>query len=166
MRAPVKSRVCVCVCPHEPPGNPEPRPPSSERETPAQSAPVLLPRRFEAARGASGRARAAVRLGRDEDAGRLGAPQRTGGEVVSRPRTPGGRGRRVFGISSNTLAWSRPSSPGPAGGASDGHGLGRGAAGPDHLCTSPVRLPRPGRSESSFRTDPSACPIMLRHRYR
>ena len=29
-----------------------------------------------------------------------------------------------------------------------------------------VRLPRQGRSESSFRTDPSTCPIMPRHRYR
>ena len=29
-----------------------------------------------------------------------------------------------------------------------------------------VRLPRPGHSESSFGTDPSVCPIMLRHRYR
>ena len=32
--------------------------------------------------------------------------------------------------------------------------------------TAGVRLPRPGHSESSFRTDPSVCPIMLRHRYR
>ena len=32
--------------------------------------------------------------------------------------------------------------------------------------TAGVRLPRPGRSESSFRTDPSVCPVMLRHRYR
>ena len=29
-----------------------------------------------------------------------------------------------------------------------------------------VRLPRKGRSELSFRTDPSVCPIMLRHRCR
>ena len=29
-----------------------------------------------------------------------------------------------------------------------------------------VRLPRPGNSESSFRTGPSVCLIMLRHRYR
>ena len=29
-----------------------------------------------------------------------------------------------------------------------------------------ARLPRPGRSESSFRTDLSVCPIMLRRRYR
>ena len=26
-----------------------------------------------------------------------------------------------------------------------------------------ARLPRPGRSESSFRRDPSVCPVMLRH---
>ena len=32
--------------------------------------------------------------------------------------------------------------------------------------TAGVRLPRQGHSESSFRTDPSVCPIMLRHRYR
>ena len=32
--------------------------------------------------------------------------------------------------------------------------------------TAGVRLPRPGHYESSFRTDPSVCPIMLRHRYR
>ena len=30
--------------------------------------------------------------------------------------------------------------------------------------TAGVRLPRQGHSESSFRTDPSVCPIMLRHR--
>ena len=29
-----------------------------------------------------------------------------------------------------------------------------------------IRLPRPGRSESSLRTDPSVCPITLRRRYR
>ena len=29
-----------------------------------------------------------------------------------------------------------------------------------------VRLPRLGHSESSFRTDPTICPVMLRHRYR
>ena len=32
--------------------------------------------------------------------------------------------------------------------------------------TAGVRLPRPGRSESSFRTDPFTCPMMIRHRYR
>ena len=33
--------------------------------------------------------------------------------------------------------------------------------------TAGVRLPRQGpHSEPSFRTDPSVCPIMLRHRYR
>ena len=31
--------------------------------------------------------------------------------------------------------------------------------------TAGVRLPLPGHSESSFRTDPSVCPIMLLHRY-
>ena len=31
--------------------------------------------------------------------------------------------------------------------------------------TAGVRLTRPGHSESSFRTDLSVCPIMLRHRY-
>ena len=41
----------------------------------------------------------------------------------------------VFGVSSSTLALSSQSSSGPAGGASDGYGLGRGAAGPDRRCT-------------------------------
>ena len=67
-----------------------------------------------------------------------------------------GRPWRLFGISSNlsTLAWSSRSSSGPAGGASDGCGLGRAAAGPDRR-RSRVRHPRPGRFESSFRTDQS-----------
>ena len=42
---------------------------------------------------------------------------------------------RVFGITSNALVRSSQSSSGPAGGASDGYGLGRGAAGPDRRCT-------------------------------
>ena len=68
----------------------------------------------------------------------------------------------LFGITSNTLVRSSQSSSGPAGGASDGYyWLGRGAAGPDRRCA--VRLPRQGvrqgHSESSFRTDPSVCPI-------
>ena len=41
----------------------------------------------------------------------------------------------LFGIASNTLVRSSQSSSGPAGGASDGYGLGRGAAGPDRRCT-------------------------------
>ena len=45
------------------------------------------------------------------------------------------RGGVVFGITSNTLVRSSHSSSGPAGGASDGYGLGRGAAGPDRRCT-------------------------------
>ena len=44
-------------------------------------------------------------------------------------------GKFVFGITSNTLVRSSQSSSGPAGGASDGYGLGRGAAGPDSRCT-------------------------------
>ena len=50
--------------------------------------------------------------------------------------------------------------PGRPGGASDGYGLGRpgrGAAGPDRR----VRLPRPGYSKSSFRTDSSLCPLPI-----
>ena len=35
----------------------------------------------------------------------------------------------------NTLALSSQSPSGPAGGASDGYGLGRGAAAPDRRCT-------------------------------
>ena len=31
--------------------------------------------------------------------------------------------------------------------------------------TAGLRLPRPGHSKSSIKTDPSVCPIMLRHRY-
>ena len=41
----------------------------------------------------------------------------------------------VFGIISNTLVRASQSPSGPAGGASDGYGLGRGAAGSDRLCT-------------------------------
>ena len=41
-------------------------------------------------------------------------------------------GKFVFGITSNTLVRSSQSSSGPAGGASDGYGLGRG---PDRRCT-------------------------------
>ena len=67
-----------------------------------------------------------------------------------------------WGPTDNTVR-SYQRSSGPAGGASDGCGLGRGAAGPDRRCA--VRLPRQGHSESSFRTDPSVCPVMLRHRY-
>ena len=52
------------------------------------------------------------------------------------------------------------SSSGPAGGASDGCGLGRGAAGPASRCTTTAA------GESSFRTDKSVCPTMLRQRYR
>ena len=59
---------------------------------------------------------------------------------------------------SNTLVRSSQSSSGPAGGAFDGYGLGRGAAGPDRR--------QPGYFEPSFRTDPSVCTIMLSHQYR
>ena len=45
------------------------------------------------------------------------------------------RGSGVFGITSNILALPSRSPPGPAGGASDGYGLGRGAAGPGRLST-------------------------------
>ena len=60
---------------------------------------------------------------------------------------------------------SSQSSSGPAGGASDGYGLG---AWDEELWarTANVRLRRPGHSESSFRTDQSVCLMMLRHRYR
>ena len=40
----------------------------------------------------------------------------------------------LFGITSNTLVRFSQSSSGPAGGASDGCGLGRGAAVPDRWC--------------------------------
>ena len=89
------------------------------------------------------------------------APPHTG----RRPQRPR-RALPAFGIASNTLVRSRQSSSGPAGGASygcHGHGgLGRGAAGPDRRCTTAAA----GALESSFRTDPAICPIMLRHRYR
>ena len=42
---------------------------------------------------------------------------------------------RLFGVTCSTLVRSGQSSSGPAGGASDGYGLGRGAAGPDRWCT-------------------------------
>ena len=41
----------------------------------------------------------------------------------------------LFGITSNTPVRSSQSSSGPAGGASDGYGLGRRAAAPDRQCT-------------------------------
>ena len=41
----------------------------------------------------------------------------------------------AFGITSNILALSSQSPSGPAGGASDGYGLERGAAGPDRRFT-------------------------------
>ena len=84
------------------------------------------------------------------------------GRVYSVYRPP----LRLFGITSDTLVRSCRSSSGPAGGASDGCGLGRGAVQELRARTGGVRQPRLGRSESSFRTDPSVCPIMLRHRYR
>ena len=40
----------------------------------------------------------------------------------------------LFGVTCNTLVRSIQSSSGPAGGASDGYGPGRGAAGPDRQC--------------------------------
>ena len=45
------------------------------------------------------------------------------------------RAHSLFGITSHTLVRSSQSSSGPAGCASDGYGLGRGAAGPDRRCT-------------------------------
>ena len=56
------------------------------------------------------------------------------------PPWPGGRRpdkarATPVGMTSNTLVRSSQSSSGPAGGASDGYELGRGAAGPDHQCT-------------------------------
>ena len=51
------------------------------------------------------------------------------------PATEVYRASSVFGITSNTLVRSSQSSSGPAGGASDGYGLGRGGAGPDRRCT-------------------------------
>ena len=54
------------------------------------------------------------------------------------------RRKEVFGITSNTLVRSSRSPSGPAGGASDDFGLGRGAAGPDRRCTTTT----PGHSES------------------
>ena len=62
-------------------------------------------------------------------------------------------GQEVFGIGSDTLVRSSQSSSGPWDEELRARTVG-------------VRLPRPGRSESSFRTDPSVCPVMLRHRYR
>ena len=64
---------------------------------------------------------------------------------------------------SEALVRSSQSSSGLAGGASDGYGLGRGAAGPDRRCTTSAAGALP---ESSFRTDPSIYPVMLRHRHR
>ena len=44
----------------------------------------------------------------------------------------------MLGITSNTLVRSSHSSSGPAGGASDGYGLGLAAAGPDRRCMTPA----------------------------
>ena len=44
----------------------------------------------------------------------------------------------LFGITSSILALSGQSPSGPAGGASDGYGLGRGAVGPGCRCTTTV----------------------------
>ena len=68
----------------------------------------------------------------------LARPWRQAGAVERRGQPgerPGLSGRPLFGITSNTLVRSSQSSSGPAGGASDGYGLGRGAAGPDRRCT-------------------------------
>ena len=54
------------------------------------------------------------------------------------------------------------SPPGPAGGAPDGHGQGRGAAGPGGSTSRTAR----GCSESLPKTRPSICPPRLRHRSR
>ena len=58
------------------------------------------------------------------------ARRRRTGAVPAECDRPG-----VFGITSNTLVQSNQSSSGPAGGASNGYGLGRGAAGPDRRGT-------------------------------
>ena len=63
----------------------------------------------------------------------------------------------LFGNTSSTLVRSSQSSSGPAGGAPESRWLRAGT----RSCG-----PGPGHSESSFRTDPSVCLIMLRHRYR
>ena len=60
---------------------------------------------------------------------------------------------------SESQALSSQSSPGPAGGAPGGYGPGRGAAGPGRRCMAAA-------AGSRFRTDPSTCPLMLRHRHR
>ena len=96
------------------------------------------------------------------------------------PRPAAGAGRRAAGpatdpgpclpgITSNTRVRSSQSSPGPDGGASDGSGYGlrqgKRSCSPGPPVNDSV-VPRPGHSESSFRTDPSVCPTMLRRRYR
>ena len=75
-------------------------------------------------------------------AGRLDSLQ-GGGTVVCEGRRATGRGQPgpqppALGITSNILALSSQRPSGPAGGASDGYGLGRGAAGPGCRCTTTV----------------------------
>ena len=60
----------------------------------------------------------------------------TGGAGVWAPGRP--TESKLFGLTSNTLVRSSQSSSGPAGGAFDGYGLGRGAAGPDRRRTTTV----------------------------
>ena len=69
----------------------------------------------------------------------------------------------VFRITSNTLVRSSQTSSGQAGGASASYGLGRGAAGPDRQSTTTAAGALRGSvlNESSFRTDPSVCPIII-----
>ena len=67
----------------------------------------------------------------------------------------------MFGVSSNTLALPSQSSSGPADGASDGYGLGRGAA------AGPPVYDYRGQGTPSHRLGRiHRCPIILRHRYR
>ena len=111
---------------------------------------------------------------RSRGAGRGGPPSESGGwqgrgpgcwrsRGAGRGGPPSGgwRSRRVLGITSNTLVRSSQSSSGPA-----SLPTATGWDEEPRARTASVRLPRPGRSESSFRTDPSVCPVMLRHRYR
>ena len=62
----------------------------------------------------------------------------------------------VFEITSNTLVRSSQSSTGPAGGAPDGYGLGRGAAGPARWRRAPDTAAPPHRPRPATRRRPGA----------
>ena len=79
--------------------------------------------------------RADLPLVRRDTRREMGRTHENPGRRAEPPRAPAAAGHPVLGTTSNTLVRSTQRSSGPAGGDSDGCGLGRGAAGPDRRCT-------------------------------